>query len=199
MLLFGLTENQLTIRPKRVFLTGKVHAEYRKGLNVLFTKKALSIYLKTQEAIRRKHFGLWLARKGAARPMMPDFRDLNMETSLKVFCGDYITDKAAKEISDKYWLITRALELVNFPLALPGTKVYKAIQARKAAMIHLEAAAQASRDKIRAGGECNCLLDNWNQDLMEAGKLDRYSNNEQSLVVLSFIFASQGASETEAL
>jgi len=58
-------------------------------------------------------------------------RYLNMDTSLRVFCGDHIPEHAAKEINEKYWAITQSLELVNFPLALPGTKVYKAIQARK--------------------------------------------------------------------
>lgn len=43
------------------------------------------------------------------------FRDLNMETSLRVFCGEYIAQSNVKEISDKYWQITKALELVNFP------------------------------------------------------------------------------------
>lgn len=54
--------------------------------------------------------------------MMP-MRDLNMETSLRVFCGNHISPADEKEISEHYWLITLALQLVNFPLALPGTKV----------------------------------------------------------------------------
>ena len=43
------------------------------------------------------------------------FRDLNMETSLRVFCGSYIAEDNVREISAKYWQITKALELVNFP------------------------------------------------------------------------------------
>lgn len=38
-----------------------------------------------------------------------------METSLRVFCGSYISEENAKEVSAKYWQITQALELVNFP------------------------------------------------------------------------------------
>lgn len=48
------------------------------------------------------------------------FRDLNMETSLRVFCGNYIKEENVREISDKYWQITKALELVNFPFGEPG-------------------------------------------------------------------------------
>jgi len=54
---------------------------------------------------------------------MMKMRDLAMETSLRVFCGEYLSDAEEHAISDKYWLITLALQLVNFPFAIPGTKV----------------------------------------------------------------------------
>ena len=74
------------------------------------------IYLKKQDEIYRKHFRSWLADSNPKpQPYQLKFRDLNMDTSLKVFCGDYIAEKDAKEVSDKYWQITQALELVNFP------------------------------------------------------------------------------------
>lgn len=126
---------EILIPSNWVFLTGKVHADYRKSLNVLFTRKALSIYLRVQESIYKKAFAKWLVdTKDQAKPHMMEVRNLNMDTSLRVFCGTYLPDEACKEISDKYWDMTRALELVNFPFALPGTKVYKAIQARKRVM-----------------------------------------------------------------
>lgn len=49
------------------------------------------------------------------KPYWMLFRDLNMETSLRVFCGEYIAQENVSEISAKYWQITKALELVNFP------------------------------------------------------------------------------------
>lgn len=126
---------EILIPSNWVFLTGKVHADYRKSLNVLFTRKALGIYLKVQETIYKSAFEKWLeSTKNEAKPHMMECRNLNMDTSLRVFCGTYLPDEAAQEISDKYWDMTRALELVNFPLAFPGTKVYKAIQARKRVM-----------------------------------------------------------------
>lgn len=182
----------------RVFLTGKVHAEYRKGLNVLFTRRALAIYLKVQEQIYRAHFAKWVSQDAdpnePARKYQLLFRDLNMETSLRVFCGEYISDEGAKAISDNYWLITKALELVNFPLAIPGTKVYSAVQARKIAMKWFEHACAESKKRMKMpGAEPHCLLDEWVKNLLEENEgLDRYTNTEMSLVVLSFIFASQG-------
>lgn len=118
----------------RVFLNGKIHNEYRKGLNCLFTRQALGfvlypttlsdtktsthcrIYLKVQDRIYRKTFDAWLSDPDPAhKPYQMRFRDLNMETSLRVFCGSYIAEKDAREVSAKYWQITQALELVNFP------------------------------------------------------------------------------------
>ncbi|KAI0090029.1 cytochrome P450 [Irpex rosettiformis] len=180
-----------------VFLTGKEHVEYRRGLNSLFTRKALGLYIGIQDTITRKHFARWLeaAKDGKPKPIMMTARDLNMETSLAVFCGSHIPEKAAKEISEKYWDITCALELVNFPLALPGTKVYRAIQARKVAMKWLEFAAKKSKESVAAGNAPECMLEEWVAVLSEPtykGRKD-FTDNEMAMVVFSFLFASQDA------
>ncbi|CAL1696651.1 unnamed protein product [Somion occarium] len=181
-----------------VFLTGKAHVDYRRGLNSLFTRKALSMYVDIQNVITRKHFAEWLeeAKKDpSAKAIMMTARNLNMETSLRVFCGDHLPDEATKEISDKYWAITVALELVNFPLALPGTKVYRACQARKAAMKWLELAAKRSKEAIANGAEVGCMLDQWVKDITEPSYKGRrdFSDREMAMVVFSFLFASQDA------
>lgn len=199
-----------------VFLTGKIHSDYRKSLNVLFTRRALAIYLQIQEGIYKDYFKTWLSdsKTKGAEPYMLKVRDLNMETSLRVFCGNYLPQEACKEISDKYWYITRALELVNFPLALPGTKVYKAIKARKDAMRWFEYCSAESKKKMATGAEPECLLDAWVKEMQDArqwadnkaaGIVDdksggerpllvrEYSDNEIGLVLLSFLFASQDA------
>lgn len=122
-------------------------------------------------------------------------RFLNMDTSLKVFCGNHLPDRAAQEINDKYWLITQALELVNFPLALPGTKVYKAIQARKAAMTWLELGVSRSKIAMAEGKEPQCMLDEWISILSDPNYKGRteFSDREMAMVLLSFLFASQDA------
>ncbi|WFD30116.1 sterol 22-desaturase [Malassezia sp. CBS 17886] len=192
-----------------VFLNGKVHVDYRKGLNSLFTNRALSIYLSIQEGIYRRHFAQWVAAQDeGAQPFWMKLRDLNMETSLRVFCGNYISNEGAKEISDHYWLITVALELVNFPFALPGTKVWKAIRARKMAMKWFEHTAAESKKRMAAGEAVTCLTDAWvkamvdaredreNSDLADDQRrvlLRDFSNREIGMVLLSFLFASQDA------
>lgn len=163
---------QILIPENWVFLGGKEHADYRKALNILFTRRSLSIYLKMQETIYREYFAKWLQRDAKATATtsskhMMEIRDLNMETSLRVFCGNYLPAEACKEISDKYWLITRALELVNFPLAVPGTKVYKAIKARKIAMNWFMHCSAESKKRMKTGVEAECLLDQWVKEMHE--------------------------------
>ncbi|ORX39064.1 putative C-22 sterol desaturase [Kockovaella imperatae] len=189
-----------------VFLHGKPHADYRKSLNVLFTRKALSMYLPVQERIYHDYFNKWMSDPSPAHPYMRKMRDLNMETSLSVFLGPYLTQAQKQEINDKYWLITLALELVNFPFAFPGTKVYNAIKARELVMKYLRAASAASKIRMEdPNAQSECLLDEWtkamiqsrrgaNGDGEEAKLLSReYSDHEIGMVVLSFLFASQDA------
>ncbi|KAK0198993.1 cytochrome P450 [Armillaria mellea] len=181
-----------------VFLTGKEHVDYRRSLNALFTRKAIGMYVAIQDVITRQHFKDWLAEAAkdpSPKPIMMTARHLNMDTSLRVFCGNYIPEHATREISEKYWAITLALELVNFPLALPGTKIYKAIQSRKVAMYWLELAAASSKAAMAKGGEPACLLDEWVRILQDPnwkGRRD-FSNHEMAMVIFSFLFASQDA------
>ena len=150
---------------------------------------SVSIYVPIQEFIARKHLSQWLeqAKDGKSQPIMMTAREMNMETSLRVFCGNHLPDHAAKEINDKYWLITQALELVNFPLALPGTKVYKAIQARKVAMYWLELAARRSKIAMAEGAEPECMLDEWIAILSAEDYKGRkeFSDTEMAMVLLS--------------
>ena len=148
-----------------------------------------------------------MGSKDAEAFMLP-LRNLNLETSLRVFCGNYISDEGAQQISDEYWLITMALELVNFPFAFPGTKVYRAIQARKNAMKWFEHTAAESKKRMALGEEVTCLTDAWVKAMLDARE-DRqnddlgaeqrrilvrdFSDREIGMVLLSFLFASQDA------
>ena len=157
-----------------------------------------SIYVQIMDDITRDHLSRWLkeaAEDPEPKPIMMTVRNLNMETSLRVFCGNHIPARATQEISDKYWSITLALELVNFPLALPGTKVYRAIQARKVALAWLELAAKNSKIAMAAGRESECMLDEWVKILADPAYKGRreFTDHEMAMVVFSFLFASQDA------
>jgi len=156
------------------------------------------MYVSIQDEVTRQHFAEWAQRykeKPYAQSIMMEARALNMETSLRVFCGDYVPQHAIKEIGDNYWLITKALELVNFPLALPGTKIYKACIARDVAMKWLTLAANKCKANMAAGAEPHCLLDEWVQTIKSPEYKFRndFNDREMALVVFSFLFASQDA------
>lgn len=188
-----------------VFLSGKAHVDYRKGLNVLFTRKALGIYIPIQERVYEKHFNEWLALDGVSQQYQLHFRELNMEASLRVFLGDYMSDKVASAISQEYFNITAALELVNFPIPLPGTKVYKAIQSRKYIVKHFIESIKDSRIRMANKGTVKSMMDAWINSMneheiecAEAGKPAprKFDDREIALTILTFLFASQDATSS---
>jgi len=71
-----------------------------------------------------------------------------MATSLRVFCGKYMPENVVLEFSEKFKYITQSLQLVNFPFAFPGTKVYNAINARKYIVNEIEKCAKISFERI---------------------------------------------------
>ncbi|KAJ7257385.1 cytochrome P450 [Mycena rebaudengoi] len=187
---------QILLPDNWIFLNGRTHVEFRKGLTNLFTRKALGMYVAIQDETTRTHFAQWAKDfSSSAKPIMWTARHLNMDTSLRVFCGSHIPEEATREIGETYWHITKALQLVNFPFAFPGTNVYNAIQSRKIAMKWLTLAAHRSKIAMAGGGEPTCLLDQWVQVLADPvykGRTD-FSDHEMALVVFSFLFASQDA------
>ncbi|KAF7729259.1 RNA polymerase C-22 sterol desaturase [Apophysomyces ossiformis] len=188
-----------------VFLSGKAHVDYRKGLNVLFTRKALGIYIPVQEKVYKKHFEEWLSLNGKIEQYQWRFREVNMESSLRVFLGYHMSDEVAAKISEEYFNITAALELVNFPIPLPGTKVYKAIQSRKFIVKHFIECVKDSRVRMAQKGEIKSMMDAWIQSMMdyekeceEAGKPAprKFDDREIALTILTFLFASQDATSS---
>ena len=112
-----------------VFLDGKAHVDYRKGLNGLFTRQALELYLPGQEEVYDKYFADFLRisqeqNGGKPVPFMAEFRELMCAVSCRTFVGHYLSDEVVKRIADDYYMITAALELVNFPIILPFTKTW---------------------------------------------------------------------------
>lgn len=116
------------LRPTNwVFLDGKAHVDYRKGLNGLFTRKALEIYLPGLEEVHLKYFETFLnttKRNGGPVPFMPHFRELMCAVSCRTFVGRYMPEETVKKIADDYYNITAALELVNFPIIVPFTRTW---------------------------------------------------------------------------
>ncbi|KAK9459641.1 cytochrome P450 [Lipomyces oligophaga] len=198
------------LRPTNwVFLDGKSHVDYRKGLNGLFTRKALSVYLPGQEEIYDRYFKTFLEMsKDGPVPFMPIFREINCAVSCRTFCGHYISREQVKQISDNYYLITEALELVNFPIILPFTKAWYGKKCADTTMAIFADCASKSRVAMEAGGEVTCTMDAWIREMINARDNKKsidgtsgpsirvFSDKEISETIFTFLFASQDASSS---
>lgn len=162
-----------------VFLDGKAHVDFRKGLNGLFTRKALETYLPGQEEVYQDYFKRFVnitkEAQGKPIPFMAEFRELMCAVSCRTFVGHYISDEAIKKIADDYYLITAALELVNFPVILPFTKTWYGKKAADMVLVEFAKCAAKSKVRMAAGGEVTCIMDGW---VLQMVKSDRWREAE---------------------
>jgi len=205
-----------------VFLDHKAHLDFRKGLNGLFTRRALQSYLPGQEEVYKRYFKHYLQltkdADGKPVPFMPEFRELMCAVSLRSFCGYYISDEAVKKIADDYYLITAALELVNFPIILPFTKTWYGKKASEMVLSEFSRACAKSKARMAAGGEPTCTMDAWVKNILASKKwleaeaegrstenlekpsplLREFTDYEVAQTIFTFLFASQDATSSAA-
>ena len=62
-------EIKLLRKENFVFLDGKIHVEYRRGLNGLFTRQSLAAYLPGQQEVYEEYFESFFASSEKARRM----------------------------------------------------------------------------------------------------------------------------------
>ncbi|KAK9351725.1 cytochrome P450 [Lipomyces doorenjongii] len=198
------------LRPTNwVFLDGKAHVDYRRGLNGLFTRKALSVYLPGQEDIYDDYFKMFLEMSEHGHvPFMHIFREINCAVSCRTFCGHYISEEQVKIIADNYYRITEALELVNFPIILPFTKAWYGKKAADMTLDIFQQCAAMSRKAMEAGGEVTCTMDAWIKEMFAARdnvkkddgtsgiSIRVFTDKEISETIFTFLFASQDASSS---
>ena len=209
------------LRPTNwVFLDGKAHIDYRKGLNGFFTRQALEIYLPGQEEVYKKYFNQFLSmckeRGNRPTPFMPGFRELMCAVSCRTFVGHYTTDAVVKKIALDFYLVTAALELVNFPIIIPFTKAWYG--KKSADMILDEFAKCAAKSKVRmaAGGDVTCIMDAWVKQMFDSATykeriargeevdpsekppqiLREFTDSEISQTIFTLLFASQDATSS---
>lgn len=197
------------LRPSNwVFLAGKAHIDYRKALNGLFTPQALEVYLPIQEQLIDAKLEEFV-NYPESRQFFDVFRELMCGLSLKTFCGDYISDEQVKLIADNYYKITKALELVNFPIIIPYTKTWYGKKIAHETMLIFQDCARRCKIDIANGKEPHSLMEKWihQMKLARENKLDDenakaltrdFSDKEISEAVFTFLFASQDASASLA-
>ncbi|KAL8822170.1 MAG: hypothetical protein Q9191_007089, partial [Dirinaria sp. TL-2023a] len=209
------------LRPQNwVFMDGKEHTDYRKGLNGLFNRQALEMYLPGQEEVYDTYFDKFLRMsqesEGRPIPFMPMFRELMCAVSCRTFVGHYITDAAVKKIADDYYCITAAMELVNFPVILPFTKPWYGKKAADMVLEEFSKCSAKSKARMAAGGNVTCIMDAWVKSMQDSEKfrqkvgkgievkasekpdmlLREFSDFEIAMTVFTFLFASQDATSS---
>ncbi|KAL2799342.1 cytochrome P450 [Aspergillus keveii] len=203
-----------------VFLDGKEHVDFRKGLNNLFTRSALSCYLPRMEEVYNDYYARFLQKSKDSNhtptAWMPEFRELMCAVSCRTFVGHYITDETIMKISDDYYNITAAMELVNFPIILPFTKTWYGKKAADMVLEEFAKCAAKSRARMSAGGEVSCIMDAWIKSQLDSAKyrekiaqgiavdssekpsqvLRDFTDYEVSQTIFTFLFASQDATSS---
>lgn len=205
-----------------VFLDGKAHVDFRKGLNGLFTRKALDMYLPGQHEVYDVYLKRFLTvteeAGGKPVPFMAEFRELMCAVSCRTFVGHYISDEAIKKIADDYYNITAALELVNFPIIIPFTKTWYGKKAADMVLDEFSRCAAKSKVRMAAGGEISCIMDGWVKSQLDSAAwrerqaqglsmegiekpsplLRDFTDYEIAQTVFTFLFASQDATSSAA-
>jgi C-22 sterol desaturase len=203
-----------------VFLDGKAHVEFRKGLNGLFTRQALSIYMPRLDDVYQKYFDSFIEKSAnndhQPIPWMPDFREMMCALSCRTFVGHYMNDAAVKKVADDYYLITAALELVNFPIILPFTKTWYGKKASDMVLEEFSKCAAKSKVRMAAGGEVSCIMDAWVNEMLKSAAyreklakgievdqsekpthlLRDFTDYEIAQTIFTFLFASQDATSS---
>ena len=210
------------LRPTNwVFMDGKAHIDYRKGLNALFTRQALEAYLPGQELVYDNYFAKALeiselGDKEKGVPFMPFFRELMCAVSCRTFVGHYMSESAIKKVADDYWMITAAMELVNFPIIIPFTRAWYGKKAADMVLEEFAKCAAKSKARMAVGGDITCIMDAWVMSMIEsekynqkiakgiavdpeekpAGLVRTFSDFEISQTIFTFLFASQDATSS---
>ncbi|KAL9026241.1 MAG: hypothetical protein Q9196_005059 [Gyalolechia fulgens] len=211
------------LRPSNwVFLDGKEHIDYRKGLNGLFTRQALEAYMPSLEEVYDDYFARFVdisqnENNGKPIPFMPLFRELMCAVSCRTFVGHYMSDAAVKKVATDYYNITAALDLVNFPFIIPYTRTWYGKLAADMVFNEFSICAAKSKARMKAGGDITCILDGWVKSMFDSEdyrrKLDNnipvdesqkprllvvrvFSDLEIAMTLFTFLFASQDATSS---
>lgn len=185
------------------FQSGLRHKALRASFINLFTTKALSLYLPKQQEILLRHLDMWATKfpKGTTPTEMRTYiREMNCETSQTVFIGPHLDNP--KQFTIDYDTMTHGF--LAPPIYFPGTALYRAVEARKRALVRLERAVASSKKAMsQPNVEPTCLLDFWTIHVMEeinnakenGTEVPHYSGDfEMAETLMDFLFASQDAS-----
>eukprot|EP00744_Colponema_vietnamica_P004154 GILI01006240.1.p1 GENE.GILI01006240.1~~GILI01006240.1.p1 ORF type:complete len:540 (+),score=136.70 GILI01006240.1:94-1713(+) len=207
----GLASEQAGWEFRKAFYTHVYN--YRGGCNEIFAENYVDfppveklkpwVYLPMQQSILLRHLDMWATKfpKGASPTEMRTFiREMNCETSQQVFIGHHLDNPV--QFTKDYDTMT--LGFLAPPIYFPGTALYRAVGARKAALVRLERAVVSSKKAMsQPNVEPTCLLDFWTIHILEeinnakenGTEIANYAGDfEMAETLMDFLFASQDAS-----
>ena len=171
-------------------------AEHKAFRNMLlpgvYSKEALACYLACQEKACHSHL-LALTLKGEVDARLC-LRLMNAAASQESFVGPYLNAEQKNQLTED--ILTFTLGFLSFPVAIPGSGLWKAIRARHRIRAMLTPIAKTAKEVMAKGGEPRCVMDFWAKEVVsrrENGKEDAVSNPDMASTVLDFFFASQDA------
>jgi cytochrome P450 family 710 subfamily A protein len=177
------------------FMHGEEHKALRQKFIRLFTAHDLSIYLELQSELINRHIDRWIetSEKTGYVRLRDAIRMLNIETSQHVFVGPYLTSASQKQMEEDYNIMNQGF--LALPINLPGTRLYKACQARERIVTTLEQMVKRSRVTISEGQSPQCLLDFLMRIVVENPDVPHFQTDRDiACLMLDFLFASQDAS-----
>jgi cytochrome P450 family 710 subfamily A protein len=173
------------------FMNGPPHKSLRSRFLPLFTPRALSGYLTLQRDMIERHLSRWFDESKrlsspftvAATPkaalkdvggsvgteggllMRPRIFELNIDTSLNVFIGAYLTPSLHTQLAEQFRRLTRGF--LAFPVQLPGSDLSKGVAAREIIITLLSQVVRSAKQRaLKNAAESNCLLDIWIRQLI---------------------------------
>lgn len=188
-----------------IYMMGQDHKDLRRRIAPNFTPRALSTYTHLQQAIILKHLKSWLSigNESKSLPIRIMCRDMNLETSQKVFVGPYLSPEAQERFNYDYNFFN--VGLMKLPIDLPGFAFRNARLAVSRLIETLAGCAELSKDKMSSGEEPTCLIDFWMQETLReveaAGEKSPPHSSDLEIGghIFDFLFAAQDASTSSLL
>ncbi len=183
-----------------VFTMGQVHKDQRMNFISFLSKKNMGKYIDLQLNKFNEIISMWVINF-SQNTYHHHFRKINLYSFFNIFFGSYLDTMYYRTVSENLEIITKSLQLVNFPLNMPGTNVWNAINAREEIVKIFEETIEISRKNPNNN---LCLLNEFNNSLQKIVDEKKppllncdtellKDTNKLALAIFSFIFASQDA------
>ncbi len=182
-----------------VFSQGEIHLKFCRFLKQLLNNDAIQKYTNIQQKIYDKYLNLW-SMSNKPLIMTDMIKNMAIEATIAVLCGKEDLDKKSiSELSEDFFILVKSFDLVNLPLNIPGTNLYKSIQARNRILNKLRVYINDAKndiDNITSSTSSHIGVDKYKSLIHDWIILENndFTDKEIEYTLLTLILASQDAS-----